>query len=100
MNYFLKHLLVASLVILGYHGVVESSIFTISDERVRSMDVTPALGRGYSIMTNQFHSTCLTVETTTTPSYNYDCKFMNCGSPLLLVSQENNRNFDCDSLYK
>lgn len=51
-----------------------SSIYSISDERVRSLDITPVLGRGYSIMTNQYHSTCLVVEETTVPSYNYDCK--------------------------
>ena len=55
---------------------VESSLFTISDDRIRSLDISPVLGRGYSIMTNAFHSTCLVVEEVTTPSYNYDCKFI------------------------
>ena len=55
---------------------VESSLFTISDERVRTLDISPVLGRGYSVMTNAFHSTCLVVEEVTTPSYNYDCEFM------------------------
>ena len=50
------------------------SIYSIDDERVRLLDLNPVLGRGYSIMTNQFHSTCLVVEETTVPSYNYDCK--------------------------
>lgn len=54
--------------------VSEGSIYTISDDRVRSLDITPVLGRGYSIMTNQYHSTCLVVDETTVPSYNYDCK--------------------------
>jgi hypothetical protein len=53
---------------------VQASIYTISDERVRNMDITPVLGRGYSIMTNTFHSTCLMVEETTVPSYDYICK--------------------------
>ena len=55
---------------------VEASLFTITDERVRSMEITPVLGRGYSIMTNMFHSTCLMVTdaSVTVPSYNYDCK--------------------------
>ena len=48
--------------------------YVISDERVRNLDVTPVLGRGYSIMTNSFQSTCLQVEDITVPSFNYDCK--------------------------
>lgn len=55
-------------------AIANGSPYTISDERVRSLDVTPVLGRGYSIGTDSFHSTCLVVSDTTTPSYNYDCK--------------------------
>ena len=47
----------------------------ISDDRVRSLDIAPVLGRGYSIGTNSFQSTCLIVDETTTPSYNYECKY-------------------------
>ena len=54
---------------------VDSNPYTISDERIRKLDISPVLGRGYSIMTNSYQSTCLSVEATTTPSYNYDCKF-------------------------
>ena len=54
---------------------VNSSPYIISDDRVRSLDITPSLGRGYSIMTDSYHSTCLSVEAVTTPSYNYDCEF-------------------------
>ena len=53
---------------------VAGNPYLISDARVRNIDVTPALGRGYSIATNSFKSTCLLVEETTVPSYNYDCK--------------------------
>lgn len=49
--------------------------YVISDNRVRSLDVTPVLGRGYSIMTNSFQSTCLNVQETTIPSFNYDYSF-------------------------
>ena len=53
----------------------EVSPHVISDDRVRSLDTSPALGRGYSIMTNGFLSTSsLMVDETTVPSYNYDCK--------------------------
>ena len=53
---------------------VDASPYVISDDRVRSLDITPTLGRGYSIMTNSFQSTCIDVEETTIPSFNYDCK--------------------------
>ena len=55
---------------------VHASIFTISDERVRKKDISPTLGRGYSIMTDQYHSTCLMVDETTVPSYNYNCTYI------------------------
>ena len=47
---------------------------SISDDRIRSLNVVPVLGRGYSLGTNSFQSTCLMVDEVTTPSYNYDCK--------------------------
>lgn len=54
-----------------------SSPFLLNDDRIRNLDVTPVLGRGYSVMTNTFLSTCLDGAQTTVPSYNYDCK-SNC----------------------
>jgi hypothetical protein len=54
---------------------VSGSPYVLTDERVRNIDVTPVLGRGYSIMTSAFLSTCINVQITTTPSYNYDCKY-------------------------
>jgi hypothetical protein len=66
-------------VLLGLIGiclpVAYSSPYVISDDRVRSVDITPVLGRGYSIMTNSFQSTCLMVDQTTVPSYNYEYSF-------------------------
>ena len=53
---------------------VTGSPYVLTDDRVRSLDVTPVLGRGYSIMTNAFLSTCMEGAAITTPSYNYDCK--------------------------
>lgn len=58
-----------------YLSLVEVSSLVISDDRARNLDVTPVLGRGYSLGTNSFQSTCLTVDETTTPSYNYDYMF-------------------------
>ena len=55
-------------------GKVQCSPYIISDDRIRSLDITPVLGRGYSIMTNSYQSICLMVDETTVPSYNYDCK--------------------------
>ena len=64
-----------ALVVASLLPSVTTSPYVISDDRVRSLDITPVLGRGYSIMTNSFQSTCLDVKNTTVPSYNYDCKY-------------------------
>ena len=53
----------------------DGAAMVISDDRVRSLDIDPVLGRGYSIGTNSYQSTCLIVDETTTPSYNYECKY-------------------------
>ena len=54
----------------------EGNPYVISDARARNIDATPVLGRGYSIMTNSFQSTCLLVDETTVPSFDYDCKVL------------------------
>ena len=69
--------LVLSLVVLNFLSVKSQNPYIISDDRVRSLDLSPVLGRGYSVMTNTFQSTCLVVDQTTVPSYNYDCKCKN-----------------------
>ena len=51
--------------------LIDASSFTIVDERVRSLKTSPALGRGYSVGTNNYHSNCLMPDETTSPSYNY-----------------------------
>jgi len=53
----------------------EGSPMIISDDRARNLDITPVLGRGYSIGTNSYQSTCLIVNEATSPSYNYDYTF-------------------------
>ena len=75
MNNFINHLISLALVAIFIPAVVDAGPYVISDDRVRSLDITPVLGRGYSIMTNSYQSTCLQVEDTTIPSYNYDCKY-------------------------
>ena len=60
---------------LDFPTGTEGNPYVISDNRVKNLDITPVLGRGYSIMTNSFQSTCLMVDEVTTPSFNYDCEF-------------------------
>ena len=55
--------------------LIDASSLTIVDDRVRSLEISPALGRGYSVGTNSYHSDCLMPDETTSPSYNYNCKF-------------------------
>lgn len=68
--------LIAVARITFFLSVVEGSPYTITDDRARSLDVTPVLGRGFSVATNSFYSTCLNVDQMTSPSYNYDRKFI------------------------
>ena len=48
---------------------VKSSPYIISDDRVRSLDISPVLGRGYSIMTNIYQSTW---------TYNFENEIVSC----------------------
>ena len=61
---------VAALICLvtaqGHAGSV-----VIRDLRVQNLDVTPFLGRGYSVATNSYASSCLKSVTLTPPSYNF-----------------------------
>ena len=70
----IKKLISIISVAVIFISAANASPYVISDDRVRSLDITPVLGRGYSIMTNSYQSTCLQVEETTVPSYNYDCE--------------------------
>mmetsp|Transcript_28810 Transcript_28810/g.40511 ORF Transcript_28810/g.40511 Transcript_28810/m.40511 type:complete len:520 (-) Transcript_28810:62-1621(-) len=47
----------------------------VTDWRIRNHDVTPVLGRGYSVATGNLQSSCLLVEEQTTASYDYDYFF-------------------------
>ena len=44
----------------------------IADYRIRNPDITPALGRGYSLTSYDVLSTCLQFDERTEPTYNYD----------------------------
>lgn len=65
-------LLLISIIAVSFLLQVEGNPFLISDDRVRKLDIAPVLGRGYSIMTDTYMSTCLIVDDTTVPSFNYD----------------------------
>ncbi len=47
----------------------------IQDSRIRDTAATPVLGRGYSIATNTFQSTCMDNVITTPPSYDFTYSF-------------------------
>jgi hypothetical protein len=47
----------------------------LRDDQLKDLAVTPVLGRGYSLATNTFQSTCLTDIVRTKPSYNFYYKF-------------------------
>ena len=52
----------------------------IADYRIRNPDITPALGRGYSLTTYGVLSTCLQFEERTEPTYNYDYEVIEVNS--------------------
>ena len=69
-------MLLAALLTVTFNILtIKVSHSTISDDRIRSSDISPVLGRGYSIGTNTLQSTCLTVNEVTSPSYKYDYIF-------------------------
>jgi len=81
MTYLKNTMLLSSVIAAAFLlPVTIGSPYTISDDRVRSLDITPVLGRGYSVGTNSYQSTCLMVDEVTTPSYNYDYKFSDFSS--------------------
>ncbi|MBU3916184.1 hypothetical protein KKA14_11680 [bacterium] len=47
----------------------------ITDNRIHDLSITPVLGRGYSIATNTFQSTCLNKINVTEPSYDFTYLF-------------------------
>jgi len=51
---------------------VEAAGRTVSDWRIQDHDITPVLGRGYSVATGSLQSSCLTVNHRTKPSYDFD----------------------------
>ena len=66
----------ATVIAAAFHlPLIDASYFTISNDRVRSLETSPALDRGYSVRTNNSHSNCFMADKTAYPSYNYDYTF-------------------------
>ena len=65
------------LLLNHYFQLVSSLPTTIKNDAVRQMDGAPIWGRGYSVTTNSFQTSCMVDlnHTATEPSYNYDCKY-------------------------
>ena len=66
-------IIVFSLLII--YNLTDAGPTVIRDNRVRDLSVTPVLGRGYTISTNTFQSTCLKDVKRTKPSYDFTYNF-------------------------
>jgi hypothetical protein len=66
-------ILFASLVAAG--AAAHAGPTVLRDDQLKDLAVTPVLGRGYSLATNTFQSTCLGDISRTKPSYNFYYKF-------------------------
>ena len=76
MRQLINTTLLATVIAVAFRLLPINAIpFTIDDNRVRTLDTSPILGRGYIIGTNSYQSNCLIVDEHSTPSYNYDSKF-------------------------
>lgn len=73
MKYNKKIFLNMVLSVLMLLGTINADAGTvvIGDNRVTDLAVTPVLGRGYTISTNSYQSTCLTDVKITDPSYDF-----------------------------
>ena len=76
MRQLINTTLLATVIAVAFRLLPINAIpFTIDDNRVRTLDTSPILGRGYIIGTNSYQSNCLIVDEHSTPSYNYYRKF-------------------------
>ena len=67
--------LLAALIVAGMSILLHGGPTVIQDNRVTNVANTPVLGRGYTISTNTFQSTCLTDVVMTEPSYDFTYTF-------------------------
>lgn len=63
------------LLILLIQGGLSAGPTIIRDNRIHDLAMTPVLGRGYSIATNSFQSSCMKDIKMTEPSYDFDYTF-------------------------
>ncbi len=70
-SFFARSLLLAAGLLLLQVGGSYARPTVIKDDRIRDLASTPVLGRGYSIATNTYQSTCLTNVVVTEPSYDF-----------------------------
>ena len=72
MKHAKEHPMKQLLLSISLLAAVSASPNVIADYRIRNPDITPALGRGYSLTSYDVLSTCLAFDETTQPTYNYD----------------------------
>jgi hypothetical protein len=70
-----RYVLAAAIAFAAGPRRADAGPTVIRDEMLRDTAFTPVLGRGYSIATNTFQSTCLVDVVRTKPSYNFDYRF-------------------------
>ncbi len=73
-DYRLKNALFILAIVLTFADVYAAPI-VIEDNRVADLSATPVLGRGYTISTNTYQSTCLSNVNITDPSYDFTYYF-------------------------
>lgn len=88
-----KSILYTALLLINifmFTGILLSGPTVIQDNRVTNLATTPVLGRGYSVATNTYQSTCLTNIETTLPSYDFTYSFKDMNEFLSESTNEDN----------
>ena len=67
-------ILIFILIFMGFQHIGAGPT-VVRDNRITDTGITPTLGRGYSVSTNTFQSTCLAELTRTAPSYDFTYTF-------------------------
>lgn len=98
----MKKIYLSALIIFAAFNIELSAGPTvIRDNRITDIGTTPVLGRGYSIGTNTYQSTCLKDVQITEPSYDMEYTFESIEDSLTeTTSKENQTNADISVSYK
>ena len=75
MSWKSRHLL-SLCIMFSTAGSALAGPVLIRDSRVTDLSTTPVLGRGYSMSTNTYQSSCLSDVVVTEPSYDFDYSFI------------------------